>query len=174
MPEEEEAYNLISWVRGCTFQEARRLCSRIQEMPTSGDSSFWDIADAVLILESSEDSPEDKAIAQLARKMPCPGKRRVETVAEDPEVLCFEGALAHKEFLDWIDRYEHGGFVLNVRSQERNPVMHTARCSHLRPDPRTDRKSTSSKKLCSTGKQALRGKAAKYSLRLELCTHCDI
>ena len=133
-----------------------------------------DIADAVLFLYDGEERPENIEIARLASRMPCPGIGEVETVTEDPEVLRFEGELAHQRFLNWIDQYRTRGYVVNLWQGSHNSILHAAGCSHLRPSPNVDQEITARPKLCSTDLQAVRREAANFGGRLEHCAHCDI
>lgn len=172
--EEERALDLIAWVLDCTTQEARTLCQKIQEIQASGSSSARDVADAILFLKDDQRKPENEEIARMASKMPCPGSGKKETVAQDPEVLRFEGELVHQDFLDWIDQHMSRGYVVNVQEGARNPVLHVAGCTYLRPNPQTNQKITVRPKLCSTDEKAIRREATNYSKKLEHCTHCDI
>lgn len=168
------AHSTISWARGCSRQEAQELCSTVQDLQDE-KSSHSEIAEAILWLENRGGPYTDLEIARKAEQMPLRGgKKRVETIAEDPKVLRIEGILAHQEFLDWIDRYAHNGFVLNVRGEGRNLILHTARCPALRPDPRRGNKMTTHPKLCSTNLKALRKEGTNFSNKIEHCPQCDI
>lgn len=168
------AHSTISWARGCSRQEARRLCSEVQDLQEE-ESSHSEIADAILWLQCRGGPYTVNEIARKAEEMPFQeGEKRVETIAEDPDVLRFEGTLAHQEFLDWIDRHAHNGFVLNVRGEGRNLILHTARCPALRPDPKEGNKMTARPKLCATDLSALRRKGTNFSNRIEHCPQCDI
>lgn len=172
--EYKTAHSTISWARGCSRQQARRLCFKVQDLQ-SVKSSHSEIADAILWLQNRGGPYTNREIARIAEHMPLQGgEKRAQTLTEDPEVLRFEGTLVHQEFLDWIDRYSHNGFVLNVRGKHRNLILHAARCSALRPDPEKASKMTTHPKLCSTNLKALRKEGTNFSNKIEHCAQCDI
>jgi hypothetical protein len=176
MPTEyKAAHSTISWAQGCSRREARDPCLQVQKLQEGEKSSHSEIAGAVLKLHGRGGPYTKQEIARVSEETPLQlEEKKTGKIAEDPAVLLFEGTLAHQDFLDWIDRNAHKGFVINVRGQRENPVFHTARCSHLRPDPKKDKKTTTREKLCSTSRRALKRKATNFSKKLELCTHCDV
>lgn len=176
--EYKTAHSTISWARGCSRREARDLCLQVQKLQEGEKSSHSEIAGAVLKLHSRGGPYTKQEIARVAEETPLQlEEKKTGKIAEDPAVLLFEGTMAHLEgtmahqdFLNWIDRNAHKGFVLDARGEDRNPILHTARCSALRPNPDKDKKMTTRRKLCSTNVKALRkeGRTSRRKLSIVL------
>lgn len=182
-PESKRALGQISQIRGCSREEARHFCSRIQSHQEDWKSSHTDISGALQVLEARGESYSSRELARKAEKITGMGResRRkdksgsLSVTIDHPKIRMFEGPGEHEGFIDWIDRNASEGFVLNLAGEDSDPVMHSARCSRLRPDPKRDRTATSCVKLCSKDREVLRGKALNLAKStIELCSHCEV
>ena len=70
----------------------------------------------------------------------------------------------------WLEHHPHG-YVINVRSGNARPMLHTARCMHLYPSEYYDR-ATRVPKACDTDRQRLETWAREAGHYLVLCTTC--
>jgi hypothetical protein len=183
-PESKRALRQIAEIRGCSWEEAKYFCSRIRGYQGDRKSPYVDISGMLQVLESRAGSYSDRKLAREAEEIT--SAKRLESeeeerdtssriVIDDPKIEKFAGTGEHQAFIDWIDRNAAEGFVLNLKGRDSDPVIHSARCSHLRPDPQQDRVATARAKLCSTDREVLRRKALNLAeCKIVLCEHCGV
>lgn len=183
--ESREALSQISEIRGGSWEDARQFCAKIQSYQGRQKSSYVDIAEVLAWLEREGRPYSNRELAEEAEqitlaKRPERNKTEedvssLEIVIDHPGIKKFEGRSEHQDFIDWIDHNSNEGFVLNLKGRNSDPIMHSANCSHLSPNPKKDRVATAHVKLCSVVKKALRRKALKLAEeQVELCQHCDV
>lgn len=201
MDPDSDALERISRLRDCTTKRARRVCSLVQSRQDDPTSSAREIADALAHIRKKDFPESIRSLTKWSRKVtdgdvdpereestsdtanpPSSGGPSMEAGSTiggkkkaSANVERFEGAEDHQAFIDWVDRNGSRGYVLNLRGEEENPILHSARCSHLRPDPKEDVKSTTHSKLCSKSEGPLRKQAQKIpGQNMEYCSYCDV
>jgi hypothetical protein len=201
MDPDDDAVERLSDIRDCTYERAHEICLLVHARQDDPKSTAHDIADALIYIRKKNLSDSVRSITKWARKVTDgridPERERPTsdmqhqasniTPSEDansasddaskdrPDIERFEGAEDDEAFINWIDRNRSWGFVLNLRGDDKNPTLHTARCCHLRTDPKEDKKSTTNPKLCSKDENALRKRVQKIpGKRLEYCSHCEV
>lgn len=198
---DDDAVNRLSDIRDCSYKRARKICLLVHARQDDTKSTAHDIADALLYIRKKNLSDSVRSITKWARKVTRgridPERERPTSDMQDqasnvtlseyagsgshgakkdrPDIERFEGGGDHKAFINWIDRHGSRGFVLNLRGEDKNPTLHSARCSHLRTDPKEDKRSTTNPKLCSKEKNALRKRVQKMpGQRVEYCSYCKV
>jgi hypothetical protein len=186
-PEIQKALSQISETLGCSWGEARQFCAKIQSYQENRESSYIDIWEVLQLLENKEGSYSDREIAKRAEEitraktpdneLPNDELQRKDApskiTVDHPRIEKFEGPDEHQAFIDWIDHNSAEGFVLNLRGEGSDAVIHSASCSHLSPNPKKDRVATSHVKLCSTDWEALWIKAQNLAAK-HFCPYCEV
>ena len=76
-------------------------------------------------------------------------------------------------YVFWLDHHPNG-YVINVRAGTAQPMLHTARCSHLYPEDPKYGRATRVPKACDTDRLNLEAWARKQGLTLVLCPDCNV
>lgn len=190
MDVDHEAISRITRLRSCSKGEALSFCERVLNHPQAEKATASDIADALFYITEKGLHSSVRGVAKYAEKVATgqvvvdrkdassierSGEDAFYEVDEDEEFKRFEGCGDHQAFIDWIDEKGANGFVLNLKNEEEVPILHSACCSHLKPNPNSGNKATVHPKVCSTNRQALKNKARRLSGgTVEYCSYCDV
>lgn len=184
--ESRKALARIASVRSCTLEEARQYCARIRSLQERTESTWFDVAQALLWLEEEGGHYTDYEVArranEITRRVSGDESPKVEKDAgigsgvevNDSRIRKFEGSGQEQAYLNWIDNNAASGFVINVRAEGFDPMVHSADCPHLRPGADQDVRVTKYAKLCSVDYASLRKKGQALAQgRLRYCDNCD-
>ena len=168
------------------MEEARQYCAQIRSLQEETKSTWSDVAQSLRWLEEEGGHYTDNDVARRAKEITQGGSGEESPTIEKnagigsgvevthPSISKFEGSGQKQSYLNWIDNNAASGYVLNVRSEDLDPMFHSADCAHLRPSADRDGVVTKCAKLCSVDYLSLRKKGqALAEGRLRYCENCD-
>lgn len=186
MTDSSKAHARIAAIKGLSITDASDYCDSIRDLQEGNRSSDSDIAEALHYLQKKDYSCSDHRVARAATRVtrglnhtledaltqPTDGKIRVGT--NTPLIREFQGPNQHEEFVSWLNHNNTDGYVLNLREADRDPMLHSADCPHLRQTPADEEILTGRPKLCARDRNLLKKKGQNIAEEtLQYCQHCD-
>lgn len=183
----DKALTDVAHLLEVTREEAREYCARVQGLLTEKVPPTWAIA---LCLERVPEAHKfnENIVANRAQRIyreevKDQQRQKQHMMKKDSQPESIPDAVTpfgrrtgqdqQQAFNSWLYANPRG-YVLNLRSEDRAPMLHEATCKHLRALTEDERNFTHRPKYCCMSKSVLKTLARKKSEYLmERCHHCD-
>lgn len=189
----KKAAQRIAKILSCSYEQARAYCEEVQNICDNSCPSFNDIAKSLESEIGKVNRIKEIRIERISEKASIRHKRRIVEEEEKSEeenngkrkyikthsdertevFKSSDGKDRGKFYKEWISK-NRSAYVLNVKGNFKNPMIHSANCDHIQPQPDdSENEIVKNTKVCSTNKKRLKGYALQRGQQPQNCQRCD-